>query len=151
LPLPPGGGHSNATLGKRAGIFRPAADGCGHTGNKRQGTDRGAAAHPAATEMSLNVRLYTNVIAPKGVLHQNIHFLQKPFSKNTLARKIKKALENGGKVKKQGPFSVLALGYKADIPCVGQRRSSSSLTALNSSSMEKGFCTYSPPPMLCIS
>jgi FixJ family two-component response regulator len=35
----------------------------------------------------------TNVIANKGVLSGDVHFIQKPFAKHLLARKVREALE----------------------------------------------------------
>ena len=35
-----------------------------------------------------------NVIANKGVLSEDVHFIQKPFSKNTLAQGVREALED---------------------------------------------------------
>jgi hypothetical protein len=34
-----------------------------------------------------------NVIAHQGVLHEDVHFLQKPFSMEDLAKKIRKVLD----------------------------------------------------------
>ncbi|HYA88218.1 MAG TPA: PAS domain S-box protein, partial [Nitrospirota bacterium] len=46
---------------------------------------------------SLFMSGYTaNVIAHQGVLEEGIHFLQKPFSINNLAAKVREALERGG-------------------------------------------------------
>jgi hypothetical protein len=36
-----------------------------------------------------------NVIADRGVLYKGVHFIQKPFSKNDLALKVRAVLDNG--------------------------------------------------------
>jgi CheY-like chemotaxis protein len=62
--------------------------------NGRELAERLKARHPGMGILYMSG--YTaDVIAPHGILDQGIHFLQKPFSREDLARKVREALPEG--------------------------------------------------------
>ncbi len=57
-------------------------------------SERIVESHPGVRTLFMSG--YTaNVIAHRGVLEEGVHFIQKPFSKEELATKIRKVLEGG--------------------------------------------------------